>query len=120
MHFADAVSNDMKAQPDVKAYFERFYTISDTPEAHEDYAHSFTDGATLIMASKVAKGQNGRTRLPGYILPPQLISTRNIRPPKRHVDTGNLETPFDCEDLRLGQRRGNALRQCEVHSQERQ
>ncbi|KAL9617076.1 MAG: hypothetical protein Q9160_008106 [Pyrenula sp. 1 TL-2023] len=67
MHFADAVTNDLKAQPDIKAYFERFYTISDTPEAHEDYAHSFTDGATLIMASKVAKGQKGRTYMVGYI-----------------------------------------------------
>lgn len=60
MRFATIASNDLKPQPEIKTYFERFYSISDNPNAHDDYAQSFTDDATLIMASKKATGQGGR------------------------------------------------------------
>jgi len=41
-----------------KRYYEQFYQISDTPDAHEKYVQQFTDNATLIMASKEAKGSD--------------------------------------------------------------
>jgi hypothetical protein len=38
----------------MKAFFEEFYKTSDTLDAHDKYADSFTGDATLIMASKKA------------------------------------------------------------------
>ncbi len=43
----------------IKAFFEEFYKTSDTPDAHEKYADSFTGDATLVMASKKAVGTPG-------------------------------------------------------------
>jgi len=40
----------------IKAFFEEFYKTSDTPDAHEKYADSFTKDATIIVASKKAVG----------------------------------------------------------------
>jgi hypothetical protein len=45
--------------PAYKQFFEDFYAISDTPDAHDKYVDSFTEDATLIMASKKAKGSEG-------------------------------------------------------------
>jgi len=42
-----------------KKFFEEFYATSDTPSAHEKYIEHFTKDATLIMASKTAKGSDG-------------------------------------------------------------
>lgn len=42
--------------PALRRFFEEFYSISDTPDAHEKYVQQFTKDATLIMASKTAKG----------------------------------------------------------------
>jgi hypothetical protein len=44
---------------EIKAFFEEFYKTSDSPEAHEKYADSFTGDATLIMASKKGVGREG-------------------------------------------------------------
>ncbi len=43
----------------IKAFFEEFYETSDTPDAHEKYADSFTKDATIIMASKKGVGRAG-------------------------------------------------------------
>ncbi len=43
----------------IKSFFEEFYTTSDTPDAHEKYAESFTEDATLVMASKKGVGRDG-------------------------------------------------------------
>ena len=43
----------------IKAFFEEFYQTSDTPNAHEKYAGSFTGDATLVMASKTVVGTEG-------------------------------------------------------------
>jgi hypothetical protein len=43
----------------IKAFFEEFYQTSDTPDAHEKYADSFTGDATLLVASKKAVGTEG-------------------------------------------------------------
>ena len=45
--------------PSIPEFFETFYQISDTPDAHERYADAFTEDALLIMASKQAKGRKG-------------------------------------------------------------
>lgn len=47
---------DISVDPAVKAFFEKFYAISDTPDIHERYAQSFTPDATLIMASTKVSG----------------------------------------------------------------
>lgn len=50
---------DVPVDPAIKKYFEEFYNTSDTPGADEKYANSFTEDATLIMASKTVKGRPG-------------------------------------------------------------
>ena len=47
--------------PQYKDFFENFYRISDTADAHEHYAQQFADDATLIMASKTARGRDGES-----------------------------------------------------------
>jgi len=42
-----------------KKFFENFYATSDSPSAHDKYVQFFTEDATLIMASKKAKGAQG-------------------------------------------------------------
>jgi hypothetical protein len=49
------------------AFFEEFYKTSDTPDAHDKYADSFTGGATLIMASKKAVGREGKFYLFAFV-----------------------------------------------------
>lgn len=44
----------------IKSFFEEFYKTSDTPDAHEKYADSFTEDATLVMASKKGVGRHGK------------------------------------------------------------
>ncbi|BCS10314.1 hypothetical protein ASPFODRAFT_49401 [Aspergillus luchuensis CBS 106.47] len=38
------------------SFLENFYRISDTESLHNEYVTNFTEDATLIMGSKVAKG----------------------------------------------------------------
>lgn len=45
--------------PSIPKFFENFYHISDTPHAHDRYVDSFTDDATMILASKKAVGREG-------------------------------------------------------------
>lgn len=46
-----------------KKFFQDFYKISDTPDAHEKYAQQFTKDATLVMASKKVHGFSGTLNL---------------------------------------------------------
>jgi hypothetical protein len=45
--------------PAYRKFFEDFYAVSDTPDAHDKYISNFTKDATLIMASKKAVGSEG-------------------------------------------------------------
>lgn len=45
--------------PSLRLYFEAFYEISDTPEAHEKYVDCFTKDAIVVMASVKAEGSDG-------------------------------------------------------------
>lgn len=54
-----AQSPDTGIDPAVAQYYEAFYKISDTPDAHAEYSQQFTKDATLIMASKKVQGTEG-------------------------------------------------------------
>ena len=43
----------------LKAFMSSFYTTSDNPTAHDEYANFFTKNATLIMGGKRADGFDG-------------------------------------------------------------
>ncbi|MCJ1256431.1 hypothetical protein MMC24_004252 [Lignoscripta atroalba] len=48
---------DVPIDPAIQRFFETFYKLSDTPDAHQAYAELFTEHGTLIIGSKVSKGQ---------------------------------------------------------------
>jgi len=54
-----AVPGDNLVKPEIRSYYESFYAISDTPDAHEKYAEQFTKDAKLIIASNEAVGRDG-------------------------------------------------------------
>lgn len=47
---------DVPIDDGIVKFFESFYKISDTPDAHEKYASQFTKDATFVLASKTSKG----------------------------------------------------------------
>jgi len=55
-----------------KKFFGEFYATSDTPDAHEKYVEQFTSDATLIMATKKAKGSKGVFTRPPQSHPPSI------------------------------------------------
>jgi len=59
MSYASQYPTGVEFDSAYKAFFERFYEISDTPDAHEEYSNQFTAKAKLIMASKEANGTDG-------------------------------------------------------------
>lgn len=66
--------------PAIPKFFENFYHISDTPDAHDRFADSFTEDATIV-ASKTAVGREGWSLIL-YSAPP------NICFPRRHSLSG--------------------------------
>ncbi|KAK4507650.1 hypothetical protein PRZ48_001385 [Zasmidium cellare] len=56
--YSAAVPPDGHVRPEIKAYFERFYEISDTPDAHETYADMFTKDGKITMGSNSAQGRD--------------------------------------------------------------
>jgi len=61
---ASVPSGDL-VKPEISKYFESFYQISDTPDAHEQYSEQFTQNSTLIMASNEVTGRDGMLVLHG-------------------------------------------------------
>lgn len=57
--YCASVAGDGSVKPEIQSFFEKFYWISDTPEAHEEYSQQFTKGGKLIMASREANGREG-------------------------------------------------------------
>ncbi len=53
------VPSGEEVKPEITSYFEQFYKISDTPDAHEQYANQFTKEAKLIMGPNEAVGRDG-------------------------------------------------------------
>ncbi len=83
----------------IKAFFEEFYKTSDTTDAHEKYADSFTKDATIIVASKKAVGSEGMKSMFSYRNSLSHIPTRNPKTQKRHVDDNCFETTHSPQDL---------------------
>lgn len=54
-----SVPEDGSLKAGIASFFEAFYAISDTADAHEQYADYFTSDAKLIMASKETSGRQG-------------------------------------------------------------
>jgi hypothetical protein len=59
--YASEYPPNVSAADGIKPFLEGFYKTSDTPDADEEYADSFTEDATLVMASKKAVGREGDT-----------------------------------------------------------
>lgn len=57
--YSAAVPGDGQVRPEIKAYFERFYAVSDTPDGHENYADMFTNSGKLIMGPNAVEGRDG-------------------------------------------------------------
>ncbi|KAF2455912.1 hypothetical protein BDY21DRAFT_349065 [Lineolata rhizophorae] len=54
--YTSAYHPEIPIDPSYKRFFEDFYAISDTPDAHDKYTTFFTPDATLIMGSKKVEG----------------------------------------------------------------
>jgi hypothetical protein len=63
--YSAAVPSDGQVKPAIKAFFERFYKISDTPDGHENYADQFTPDGKLIMGLNEVNGRDGEQNDPG-------------------------------------------------------
>jgi hypothetical protein len=68
-----SVPDDGSLKPGIASFFEAFYAISDTAEAHEQYADHFTSDAKLIMASKETSGRQGMLSLMHFLGQKKLI-----------------------------------------------
>lgn len=77
-------------KPEIKAFFERFYAISDTPDDHEKYADMFTENAKLIMASNAVEGRDGKQAC-HHSVKHKLIHFSNYPDAIRHVGEGCQE-----------------------------
>lgn len=50
---------DQSVHPDIVAFLQSFYSVSDTPGETEKYVDMFTEDATFVLASKKAAGHAG-------------------------------------------------------------
>lgn len=48
--------SSVPVDPRIVSFFEKFYEVSDNPEAHEEYAQSFTPDADFVMGTKKVAG----------------------------------------------------------------
>ena len=58
--YTASTPGDGQVRPDIKSFFEKFYEVSDTPSAHEEYAEQFTKNAKLIMGPNESNGRDGK------------------------------------------------------------
>ena len=59
-NYTASTPGDSQVKPEIKRYFEKFYQISDTPDAHERYSEQFTKNGKLIMGPAESNGRAGR------------------------------------------------------------
>lgn len=57
--YRSAIPPGIQLDEGIRSFFETFYKTSDTPDAHDAYADSFTEDADFVMASKKARGRDG-------------------------------------------------------------
>lgn len=58
--YTASVPSDGQVRDEIKTFFEKFYAVSDSPGAHDDYANCFTKNGTLIMGPAETSGHDGR------------------------------------------------------------
>ena len=54
-----SIPSDDQVNPEIQKYFETFYQVSDTPDAHGKYSEQFTKNAKLIMGPNESNGRPG-------------------------------------------------------------
>ncbi|KAL6250956.1 hypothetical protein RBB50_001164 [Rhinocladiella similis] len=57
--YTGATPPDLNVDPRIVSFFEKFYAVSDDPNAHEDYAQSFLPDADFAMGAKKTQGYDG-------------------------------------------------------------
>ena len=57
--YQSSYPTDPQVPSSLRQFFETFYRISDTPEAHDKYVGCFTKDAVIIMASAKVEGSDG-------------------------------------------------------------
>jgi hypothetical protein len=57
--YTGATPSDLNVDPRIVSFFEKFYAVSDDPEAHEEYAQSFVPDADFTMGAKKTQGYKG-------------------------------------------------------------
>merc|ERR1711939_1011071 len=57
--YKGATPSDLNVGPRIVPFFERFYAVSDDPNAHEEYAQSFVPDADFTMGAKKTAGYKG-------------------------------------------------------------
>ena len=58
--YTASTPGDDQVKPDITKYFEKFYEVSDTPDAHEKYSEQYTKNAKLIMGPIEVNGRDGK------------------------------------------------------------
>jgi hypothetical protein len=66
--YTSAYPPSVEIKQEYKTFFEEFYRISDTLDAHEEYVQQFPPDAVVIIASKCCEGSSGRYLLIAYSL----------------------------------------------------
>lgn len=58
--YSASTPSDGQVRPEIKEFFETFFKISDTPDAHELYSEQFTKNGKLIMGPNEGNGRAGK------------------------------------------------------------
>lgn len=58
--YTASVPGDGQVREEIKAFFEKFYQVSDSPSAHDEYATFFTKNGVLIMGPNETSGRDCR------------------------------------------------------------
>ena len=61
--YTASVPSDGQVKPEIRSFFEKFYEISDTPNAHEKYAEQLTKDGQLIMGPNESNGRESESEL---------------------------------------------------------
>lgn len=56
--YVGQVPSDVKLDPRIVPFYENFYRVSDSPEAHDEYVDAMTSDGLLIMGTKKATGKD--------------------------------------------------------------
>lgn len=57
--YTASVPSDGQVREEIKTFVEKFFAVSDSPGAHDEYANCFTKNGTLIMGPAETSGHDG-------------------------------------------------------------